>query len=163
MPTPLLRNKAKECVELVKNSLGQSQFHIIYDHIYNFVQNNIFLSCWKEVKQVAALCEGHGQMGIKEKEGILQFRLKGAEGYFQNFNITVPYMYPEEPIEIDFLKSQFPDDMQRMFYAQAEAMVARCIAGIPPDYSYQVSHDLSSVIAHNNITTTSNNNVPRKW
>jgi hypothetical protein len=141
--------------------LGQSQFHIIYDHIYNFVQNNIFLSCWKEVKQVAALCEGHGQMGIKEKEGILQFRLKGVEGYFQNFNITVPYMYPEEPIEIDFLKSQFPDDMQRMFYAQAEAMVARCIAGIPPDYSYQVSHDLSSVIAHNNITT--NNNIPRKW
>lgn len=67
---------------------------------------------------MAALCEGHGQIGLKENEGILQFRLKGQEGYFQNFNITVPYMYPEEALGIEFLKSEFPEDIQRGCYAQ---------------------------------------------
>ena len=65
-------------------------------------------------------------------------RLKANHGYFQNINIKVPYMYPEEAIEIEFLKSNFPDDMQRMYYAQVEAMVARCIAGVSPDHHYQV-------------------------
>lgn len=139
LPAPLLRVKAKECLELAKTSPEPAKFQIIYDHIYNFVQSNLFLSCWKEVKQVAGLCEGHGKIGLKETEGVLQFRLEGKGGYFQNFNIKVPYMYPEDPLEIIFLKSHFPDDMQRMSYAQAEAMVARCVAGIPPDYSYQVT------------------------
>lgn len=118
-------------MELAKKRLGSPQFHCIYEHIYTFVQTNLFLSCWKEVKQVAALCEGHGQIGLKETEGILQFRLRGEEGYFQNFNITVPYMYPEEPLVIDFLKSQFPDDMQRGSYAQvklrSESQAFKCL------------------------------------
>ena len=138
LPGPLLRNKAKECHDLAKQHLGAPQLHLIYSHIYTFVQTNLFLCCWKELKQVAALCEGHGQMGMKETEGVLQFRLKGSEGYFQNFNVRVPYMYPEEPLELECLKSQFPEDMQRVYFAQAEAMVGRCVAGIPPDHSYQV-------------------------
>jgi hypothetical protein len=144
LPPPLLRNKEKEVQELAKEHLGSSQFHVIYESLYQFIHTNLFVSCWKEVKQVMTLCEGKGNLSANEKEGLLKFRLREGN-YRQPFNIRVPYQYPEEGVEIEFLpNSNFPVDIQNMYFSQAQELCRRCVAGIPPDQFGEVSSDSSS-------------------
>lgn len=50
LPAPLLRLKEKECHEKAKEFLGKSQIKIIYEIIYNFIQINLFIPCWREMK-----------------------------------------------------------------------------------------------------------------
>jgi len=132
LPMPLLRNKEKECLEKAKENLGKPQIPIIYEHIYTFIQQNMFIPCWKEMKLVATLCEGKGQLGCDEKEGVLHMRLS-KDNYRQSIKLKVPPMYPEEGVQIEFLNSNFPPDIQWMFKAQAEEIARRCEAGINPD------------------------------
>lgn len=135
LPQPLLRNKEKECQDVAKENIGKSQFQGIYELLYNFVHTNMFIPCWKEVKQVMTLCEGKGNMSANEKEGLLRFRLREGE-YRQDINIRIPYLYPEEGVEIEFLSSgsNFPTDIQNMYYSQAQEIVRRCVAGFLADH-----------------------------
>ncbi|RYG63420.1 hypothetical protein EON64_15985, partial [archaeon] len=100
LPTPLLRTKEKECMEKARELSGTAQFQVIYDHVHQFVHTNLFVPCWKEMKQVAALCEGKGKLGADEKEGVLQLRLC-CEAYKLNVRLRVPPMYPEEGVRIE--------------------------------------------------------------
>jgi hypothetical protein len=97
LPLPLLRNKEKECAELAKSRIGYAQIHVIYEHIETFIHTNMFIPCWKEMKQVYSVCDGKGKLGADEKTGILQLRLKEGE-YRQAINIKVPPSYPEVQI-----------------------------------------------------------------
>ena len=63
LPPQLLRNKEKECVDKAKEYLGNPQVKHIYEVIYKFIQLNLFIPCWREIKQVATLCEGKGILG----------------------------------------------------------------------------------------------------
>jgi hypothetical protein len=138
LPAPLLRNKEKETQEVAKGSLGQSQFSAIYESLYQFIQTNLFVSCWKEVKQVMTLCEGKGPLSAEEKEGLLKFRLREGN-YRQPFNIRVPFLYPEEGVEIEFLpQSNFPSEIQQIYLSQAQEIARRCVAGIPSDHDTEV-------------------------
>lgn len=92
----------------------------------------MFIPCWKEMKLVAALCEGKGQLGCDDKEGVLHMRLV-KDNYRQSIKLRIPAMYPEEGVQIEFLNSNFPSDIQWMFKAQAEEVARRCEAGISPD------------------------------
>ena len=107
LPPPLLRTKEKECIELAKKHLGEPQVRFIYEHIYQFIQTNLFIPCWKEMKRVVTLCEGRAQLGADEKTGVLHMRLVDGE-YRQAIKLTVPPMYPEEGVQIEFTTSTFP-------------------------------------------------------
>ena len=63
LPPQLLRNKEKECIDKAKEHIGQPQVRFIYEIMYKFIQSNLFVPCWREIKQVAALCEGKGILG----------------------------------------------------------------------------------------------------
>lgn len=52
LPMPLLRNKEKECADKARDLLCKPQVRAIYEHIYKFIQTNMFIPCWKEIKQV---------------------------------------------------------------------------------------------------------------
>ena len=119
-------------MDKAKENLGKPQIPIIYEHIYTFIQKNMFIPCWKEMKLVSTLCEGKGQLGCDEKEGILHMRLS-KDNYRQSIKLKIPPMYPEEGVEIEFLKSNFPTDIQWMFKAQAEEIARRCEAGFSPE------------------------------
>ncbi len=146
LPQPLLRNKEKECMDKARESIGKSQFAIIYELIYNFIHTNMFIPCWKEIKQVMTLINGgegkvdptksKGQIGADDKEGIIQLRLSCGQ-YRQNIKLKVPYNYPEEGVEIEFLTSNLPQEIQYMFKAQADEIVRKCESGVPPDQAVQ--------------------------
>lgn len=85
------------------------------------------------------LCEGKGNISANEKEGLLRFRLREGE-YKQDINIHIPYLYPEEGVEIEFLPgSNFPSDIQTIYLSQAQEISRRCVAGFLPDYVNDVS------------------------
>lgn len=141
LPLPLLRNKEKECMDKAKESAGKPQFTVIYDHIYKFIHTNMFIPCWKEMKQVASLVEGKGQIGIDDKEGLISMRLN-CSNYRQNIRLKVPYAYPEEGVQVEFTASTFPNDIQNMFKSQAEEIIRRCEAGYSPEQAAQVANPI---------------------
>eukprot|EP01039_Chlorochromonas_danica_P008258 gene8258-9107_t len=138
LPLPLLRNKEKECMDKAREHVGKAQAQVIYEHMYKFIHGNMFIPCWKEMKQVATLCEGKGQLGVDEKEGFLQLRLKCGE-YRLTVKIKVPHNYPEEGVQLDFQSANFPTDIQYMFSSQCEEIVRRCVAGFSPEQAVNVT------------------------
>ncbi len=141
LPMQLLRNKEKECLDKAREMIGKPQFKVIYEHIYKFIQNNLFIPCWKEMKSVAALCEGKGVLGADEKEGVLQMRLTTG-AYKQVIKLRIPLNYPEEGVQVEFLSSNFPVDIQFMFKSQAEEIVRRCEAGHSGEQALQGSNPI---------------------
>jgi hypothetical protein len=141
LPMALLRNKEKECIDKAQEALGKPQFKIIYEHIFGFIQTNLFIPCWKEMKQVATLCEGHGNLGADEKTGILQMRLSAGR-YRQTIKLKVPPNYPEDGVHVEFASSNFPSDIQYMFQSQAEEIARRCEAGFSGEHALQSSNPI---------------------
>ncbi len=138
LPLPLLRNKEKICMDLAKEKVGHSQVQVIYAHLHHFIQTNLFIPCWKEMKSVMSLCEGKGQIGADDKEGVISLRLQQGR-YRQAIKLKVPPSYPEEGVAIEFTTSNFPADMQYMFRSQAEEIVRRCVSGFSPEQATQTS------------------------
>ena len=86
-----------------------------------------------------ALCKGKGKMGADEKTGMLHFHITSVEtGHYQSFRVSVPPMYPEEGLSLEFLSSSFPEDIQAIYKAQAEEICRRCVAGFFADEAIQV-------------------------
>ena len=124
---PLLRQKEKECLKQAKQHLGQPQAHAIFNLIYDFIMSNMFIPCWREMKQVFTLCEKHGKCGADDKEGLVQLRLQSGS-YRQVIQVRVPPSYPEEGVSVDFQASDFPHDIQLIYSAQADEISRRCVA-----------------------------------
>lgn len=141
LPLPLLQNKEKECLDSARPLLGQSQIRAIYEPIYKFIHTNMFIPCWKEMKQLTTLCEGKGKLGADEKEGTVVMRLVCGE-YKHVVKLKVPFNYPEEGVKIEFPTSNFPDDIRYMFLSQAEDIVRRCVAGCTLEQALQVSNPI---------------------
>lgn len=131
-----MRQKEKECLEKAKAHLGQAQAHVIFTLIYDFIMSNMFIPCWREMKQVFGLCEKHGKCGANEKDGVVQLRLK-CGSYRQVIQVRVPPSYPEEGVAIEFQASDFPHDVQVIFSAQADEISRRCAAGFSPEQALQ--------------------------
>eukprot|EP01036_Dinobryon_divergens_P025885 gene25885-34477_t len=133
LPMPLLRSKEKECTEKVREqAIGKPQLQFIYEQLNFFLFNNLFVPCWREIKQVLPLCEGKASMSADEKDGTIRMKMTSA-GYYQVIKLKVPYLYPEEGVQIEFGASSFPSDIQHMFCAQASEIVRRCVAGHSPE------------------------------
>lgn len=141
LPFPLLRAKEKECVDLAKAILEKPQAHVIYEHIYTFIHTNLFIPCWKEIKQVMTLMEGKGQLGADSKKGELHMRLVQGT-YYQSLKLTIPPLYPEEGVAIEFGAANFPADIQFMFRCQAEEIARRCVSGQSADQALETSNPI---------------------
>lgn len=128
LPMPLLRNKEKECLDKAKENIGKAQFFCIYENIYNFIHTNMFIPCWKEMKEINKLMEGKGQIGCNEKEGIISIRLI-ANNYKFNVKLTIPENYPETGVQFEFLQTNIPADLIVPYKAISEELVKKCEAG----------------------------------
>ena len=130
LPFALLRKLEKDCVdaaiaELVKRNAGEAQeppqekegkvqaqaqaqaqaqsvglVEVIYSSIHKFIHTNLFVPCWKEMKQLVTMCtELKHPLQLDEKKGLLSMRLCSGE-YRQGVKITVPEAYPDEAIKV---------------------------------------------------------------
>ena len=118
LPPPLLRNKETECMTAAKECIGKpskGQVAIVYNLIHDFIQENLFVPCWREIKRVLTLFEegeekkGDSKIAADEKRGTLTVRLK-CQGYFQSFKLTVDENYPEVGVQVGFLSLWYSYD-----------------------------------------------------
>jgi len=152
LPLPLLQNKEKECLENARPLLGKSLMRALYEPIYKFIHTNMFIPCWKEMKQISTLCEGKGKIGADEKEGVVMLKLSCCQ-YKHTVKLKVPFNYPEDGVKVEFLNSNFPEDMQYMFQSQVDEIVRRCAAGSTLEQALQVSNPIKFAESASKITT----------
>jgi hypothetical protein len=85
-----------------------------------------------------------------------------CDKYYQTIKLTVPYNYPEEGVNIAFLSSSFPADIQMMFKSQADELVRKLMAGFLPDQALTSSNPIKMPIKNasnteNKVKLTSGN------
>jgi len=154
LPIPLLQNKQKECLENARPLLGQSMMKALYEPIHKFIHTNMFIPCWKEMKQISTLCENKGKIGADEKEGVVLLKLNCCK-YKHTVKLKVPYNYPEDGVKVEFSNSNFPEDIQYMFQSQVDEIVRRCAAGATVEQAMQVSNPIKfAEIASKSVTPT---------
>lgn len=98
-----------------KGMLGQVR--LVFCYLQDFIQENLFVPCWKELKQVMTLFESANsanKITIDDKTGAITARLK-CQGYFQILKIRVPDLYPEEGIKVSSILSVFSVDSSACF------------------------------------------------
>ena len=84
---------------------GTGQVAAVYNLIYDFIQENLFVPCWREIKRVLSMFEegaekkGDNKVAADEKSGILTVRLR-CQGYFQSFKLKVDENYPEVGVKV---------------------------------------------------------------
>ena len=136
LPFSLLRNKEKECQDNAKKALATFKARqladgsnvcgaiptpglvaAIYSTIHNFIHTNMFVPCWKEMKQLITFCKESSIGGANadvdnasvsaccyklkcdEILGLITLHLQN-KGYFLHIKVTVPEEYPEEGIKV---------------------------------------------------------------
>jgi hypothetical protein len=120
--------------------LGSPQAEVIYDHIASFIHENLFIPCWKEIKQISTLVEGRGQIGANDKEGLIQLRFQQGN-YRNSITVRVPPAYPEEGVQVEITHSSFPFEIYNMYKAQADEISRRCVAGFSADQAVRSSNE----------------------
>ncbi len=128
LPKPLLKKKEQECnakvaehIQKVAKGEGKKgmlgQVRLVFCYLQDFIQENLFVPCWKELKQVMTLFESANsanKITIDDKTGAITARLK-CQGYFQILKIRVPDLYPEEGIKVSSILSVFSVDSSACF------------------------------------------------
>ena len=108
LPYQLLRNKEKECIAVAKETQNKRKagedtsgrtglVEAIYGHIYSFIHTNLFVPCWREIKQVYSKCENTKHtVSSNDKQGLLILQLR-CGAYLQTVRVAVSETYPEHP------------------------------------------------------------------
>ena len=146
LPPPLLRSKEKECLAVAKTLLGKAQVEAIFYLLYDFVQENMFVPCWKEVKKLAAMCEGSEhdhKFGCDEKTGVVQLRLRNG-AYRQSINLIVPKNYPEDAVSVELPAGNLPYSIMNIYKGHADDVARRCIAGFTPEDALATVHEVDA-------------------
>ena len=134
LPKPLLKKKEQECMikasEFIKegNEESRGQVRIVHNAVQDFIQDNVFVPCWRELKQIMTLYEranSANKIVADEKTGCINIKLI-SRGYFQIVKIQVPDMYPEEGIEVSKCAvlnyiTCFGDDSNVVFYLESHS------------------------------------------
>jgi hypothetical protein len=85
----------------------------------DFLAGNLFVPCWRELRQCAALCEsrGGGMVGCNEGKGVAKFAVKTAN-YGLTFTATVPPDYPATGPTVAVKATDFPKKLVAAQVAQ---------------------------------------------
>jgi len=155
LPPPLLRSKEKECLAVAKTLLGKAQVGAIFHLLYDFVQENMFVPCWKEVKKLAAMCEGSEhdhKFGCDEETGVVQLRLRNG-AYRQSINLIVPKNYPEDAVSVEILAGNLPNSIMNIYKGHADDVARRCIAGFTPEDALATVHEVDAGHSQRTVST----------
>lgn len=146
-PPPLTRKMIKmgsdEGAKIAK--AGERSAVPVATLLHDFVQNNRFVACWKEVRQITNLVsetEG-GQMSLDEAEGSLRIRV--VRGHYRTtFRAWIYPSYPEGGTELSIERHNFWDRIADMHLNQGREVVLSCLKGYPPDLALKASNPISA-------------------
>lgn len=137
------------------------QVRAVWDHLVSFVDTNLFVPCWKELKKsvdlvqssnddtVAAANTKQSTISIvSESEGKLKLNLY-AEAYYYRCTITIDPAYPDyspanegKSCLLKVTSTNFPSTIQNMLTSQALEIVRRMQEGLSSERALQMSNPI---------------------
>lgn len=120
--------------------------------LVQFIDNNRFLPCWKELKQVMNLLkkdESGSTISIIESKGKIKLKLCRKK-YFYNCSITIDENYPSTVTHEDWGKScllnlistNLPPKLEKMLTSQAHEVIRRMQDGMTAEKALVLSNPI---------------------
>ena len=142
----------------------------VFAHLVAFVDTNLFVPCWKELRQVVDL---QRPQKLDETKGYMKMRLLGGE-YYYSCSITVDKGYPNTLSILDYGKpcrltmdaTNLPQHIEKLLTSQARNLVKRMQDGMSAeqalDYSNPIQAPTTDADANQKDSTSSTAHVRKE-
>lgn len=166
VPPGLKKKLEKELGESVTECAIRSQYdqvRIVWERVTSFVDTNMFLPCWKELKKCLDLLQTSNNpasnneqrakvkastISLVEAKGIIKINLHN-EAYFYNCNIVIDPAYPDySPVTggksclLRLRSTNFPSTIETLLTSQAQEIVRRMQEGLSQERAVVMSNPI---------------------
>jgi HEPN domain-containing protein len=162
VPPGLKKKLEKELEEVAKERAIHSQYdqvRAVWERLTSFIDANMFVPCWKELKKCVDLIQGSNNTDGKAKSKastISLFESKGKikinlhnEKYFYNCNITIDPAYPDyspatggKACLLQLQSTNFPSSIENLLTSQAQEIVRRMQEGLSQERALVMSNPI---------------------
>lgn len=164
---PGLQKKLQNMLDQAAAELAPlSQMEAVAQRLVTFIDTNLLVPCWKELRKVVDLIQhdDHSTIAMNETKGLIQLRLVHDQ-YYYSCHITIHRLYPTTTPEewgnacrLKMKKTNFPPKIETLLTLQAKELVRRMQDGMPADRALLMSNpiqaptDLSEAEQQQNIS-----------
>lgn len=162
IPPGLKKKMEKELSALVKEKASNSQYdqvRAVYERITSFIDTNMFVPCWRELKKCVDLVQSFNTtaavtapnkksstISVVESKGKILLNLRN-EAYYYNCSITVDPSYPDfsgdgKSCLLQVKSTNFPSVIETMLTSQAQEIVRRMQEGLTQERALAVSNPI---------------------
>jgi len=158
---PGLKKKLiKELEELPKKEM-KSTFHQMdaaIKRLVEFIDTNLFVPCWKELRQVVELLSNSNDsarpdtIGLNERKGLIRLNFQPRNGKYQyKCSIAIDPAYPNTTELVDYGKAcklkmestNFPGPIEKIITSHAQELVRRLQDGMSEDQALTMSNPVN--------------------
>ncbi|KAL7541089.1 hypothetical protein ACHAXR_012591 [Thalassiosira sp. AJA248-18] len=140
------------------------QVRSVWEHLLSFVNSNMFIPCWRELKKELKKCVDLVQNSnkalpktttkAKQSSITIVSEIKGKikvalhnEAYYYKFSITIDPAYPDyspatggKACLLQMQSTNFPNSIEKMLTSQAEEIVRRMQEGLSSERALKMSN-----------------------
>ncbi|KAL7435468.1 hypothetical protein ACHAXM_004669 [Skeletonema potamos] len=161
---PGLKKKLEKELNNVSLEQPTQQVRAVWERFVSFVDTNLFLPCWKELRQCVEMVQKSDTVAVtskstpnklKQKQStITLYESKGKiklslhnEAYYINCFITIDPCYPDfsaatggKSCLLELRSTNFPETITNMFMTQAQDIVRRMQEGLSSEKAMNLSN-----------------------
>eukprot|EP00956_Cyclotella_meneghiniana_P010268 scaffold14174_cov46-Cyclotella_meneghiniana.AAC.4 len=161
IPPGLKKKLEKEISAVVKQKADHSQYdqvRAVYERITSFIDTNMFVPCWRELKKCVDLVQSFNTDTVKtanqkpstislmESKGKILLNLHN-ESYYYNCCIIVDPSYPDfsgdgKSCLLQVKSTNFPSVIETMLTSQAQEIVRRMQEGLTQERALAMSNPI---------------------
>ncbi|KAL3782905.1 hypothetical protein HJC23_004884 [Cyclotella cryptica] len=166
VPPGLKKKLEKELGELVRERAMHGQYdqvRVVWERLTSFVDTNMFLPCWKELKKCVDLVRTSNNdtssndrktnmkastIALVESKGKIKINLHN-EAYFYNCTIVIDPAYPDyspatggKSCLLQLQSTNFPSTIQTLLTSQAQEIVRRMQEGLSQERAMFMSNPI---------------------
>jgi hypothetical protein len=159
VPPGLKKKLERELSVLVKEKAiyGQyDQVRVVWNHVISFIDTNMFVPCWKELKKCVDLVSSFNTASASCKSSISLVESKGKiilnlrnEAYYYNCSIVIDPAYPDfsaatggKSCLLQLISTNFPSVIETMLTSQAQEIVRRMQEGLTQERALVMSNPI---------------------
>lgn len=168
----LKRKLVKDLTDLAKQQKSGSTYHqvdAVLKGLINFIDTNMFVPCWKELRQVVELINNSGgndddespkqqpdTIRLVETKGLIRLDFQPRNGKYQyKCSITIDPAYPNtsgpadygKPCRFKMESTNLPTQIEKIITLQAQELVRRCQDGMSEDQVLKMSNPVHLPVA----------------
>lgn len=151
---PGLQKKLQTMLDKVAADLAPhySQMEAVVQRLVTFMDTNLFVPCWKELRKVVDLIQHdeHSTIAMNDAKGLIKLRLASGK-YFYSCSITIDPLYPTttpqnwgNACKLKMRDTNFPPKIESLLTLQAKELVRRMQDGMPAERALLMSNPIAA-------------------